>query len=554
MVQSLFVSAVVAASLALAAPAMAAGRAGAAGKPAKPPTVAPNPHTPWPGQSPAANTAVAAPAAATAPAATMGLADLLESGLLQNPATRAAWERARQQAAQWRESLGTYWPRFDAGLDVLGSHTEAETTSNIHRRYHAGRSPYAGLPQDLRALAEGLYALQLPSRDERIHEDSRVTTAEPSLNPYLSLTWLLFDFGAREAAVESFRQTLIASNFAYNRELQRVVHDVQRDYFFWDGSRAALAVQDSLVANAKKSVELVDVRYQAGLTPKTDLLQTQQFLARTEFDRESAALAVAQRHAALLTAAGLFASAEVSVRSGDRYGVPTDFASGIGALVEQGLALRPDLAQRLAAMEAAEAEYRRTRREVWPTVSLFGGLQGSISEYDSRVTRSGSQLPGGSVTEFSRVHDETLDSFIGIGAQLNIFDGFAKYRRIDRARSARDEAAAVVQSGRLDISREVWDSWQAYRSARRQTELGAKLVKASQESYDAVLDAYTTGLKSILDVISATDDLGRAQLSEIEARYRTLTEAVELAYALGNIAVPAVAVPPPPTRPAAPAR
>jgi outer membrane protein TolC len=488
------------------------------------------------------------PEGATAGAGELGLAELLESALVRNPSTRVAWEQARQRAALWRESKSSYWPQIDAGIDVLGQHTETESVANTRRktRRGAGASDPALTPE-LAALSASLAAMSLPEENERVAADSRTTTAEPAVNPYLSLTWLLFDFGAREAGVDAFKQSLLASNFVYNREIQRVVRDVQRGYFLWDGSRAALEVQDNLVANARKSVELVDIRFKAGLTAKTDLLQAQQFLARTEFDRETVVLNLQRQRGALLAAAGLRADSPVGLREGDRSGVSPRFADGIGRLVENGLAARPDLAARLASVRAADSDLRRARRELWPRISLFGGVEGQIAETETVTNFSGSSFSGGALTEGSRTHSETLDSFVGIGASVNLFDGFAKYQRIDRAQSARNQATAELLLAELDVAREVWDAWQGYLGAKRQSELGRKLVAASRESYDAVTEAYRTGLKSILDVIDATDDLGRAELSELEARYRALLEAVEIAYSLGETAIPAVAVGPAPS-------
>jgi outer membrane protein TolC len=504
------------------------------------PDPAPNASTPWSGTVAGRQMAGGAPVVGKG---SMGLVELLDSGLLHNPSTRAAWERARQQAALWRESKGTYWPQLDAGLEVSGRHTETESFSTTRRKVgrQSTRSD-SSLSPELQSLMQTLSAMNVPAENEQVGTDNRSTSAEPTVNPYLTVTWLLFDFGAREAGVDGFKQSLIASNFVYNRQLQQVVRDVQRNYFHWDGTRAALEVQDNLVSNAKRSVELVDVRFKAGLTAKTDLLQAQQFLAQTEFDRESVALNLERQRSALLAAAGLLANSPVSLHEGDRTGVPKAFATGIGILVERGLAARPDLAARLATVRAADSDLRRVRREeIWPRISLIGSVEGIVSETESVTHLTGPGFAGGSMTEGNRTHTDTFDSFIGLSATVNLFDGFAKYRRIDRAASVREEAVAEYRFAEIGISAEIWNSWQGYLTARRQTELGQRLVAASRESYEAVTDAYKTGLKSILDVINAIDDLGRAELSELEARYRTLTEAVELAYAMGETAIPAVA-------------
>src|SRR5213080_1408066 len=104
------------------------------------------------------------------------LAQAIDIALANNPDTRIAWLEARAAEAGVGSARSTYFPE----VDVLASATR------------------------LRSSAAG----------------ARATTI---IAPSLALTYLLFDFGGREAQVEQARQTLVAANFANNAAMQDVV-------------------------------------------------------------------------------------------------------------------------------------------------------------------------------------------------------------------------------------------------------------------------------------------------------------------------------------------
>src|SRR5438874_2106090 len=105
------------------------------------------------------------PVLAPPPGSTLTLAQAIDIALANNPATRTAWLEARAAEAGVGSARAAYFPE----VDVLASATRS------------------------RSSAEG----------------SRAST---SVAPSLALTYLLFDFGGREAQVEEARQILAAAN------------------------------------------------------------------------------------------------------------------------------------------------------------------------------------------------------------------------------------------------------------------------------------------------------------------------------------------------------
>ncbi len=61
------------------------------------------------------------------------------------------------------------------------------------------------------------------------------------------------------------------------------------------------------------------------------------------------------------------------------------------------------------------------------------------------------------------------------------------------------------------------------------------LLESANESYSASLDAYKYGVRNLVDVVTAEDQLAKARLSSVSARSELFIEAVNLEFATGNL-------------------
>jgi len=269
------------------------------------------------------------------------------------------------------------------------------------------------------------------------------------------------------------------------------------------------------------------------LGSKVDVLQVEQLYQQTRVDREAFSLEVNQRHAQLLEAAGIPANMKLEIVRGEREGLPKSLAaSSLTQLVDQAIRARADLAAAIAMVESREAAYRRARREVWPRFSLFASGENVTAETRASFDTRDLSLQGRGVT---RSQHDLWSATIGIQGTVNIFDGFAKYGRIDQAASAFREAQATARNQWLLIAREVAESLYAVRSFSKQRDLASKLVSISQENYTAIDTAFKDGVRSVLDVIDSIDNLGKAELANVRADYGLLIGVVQLGHAIGTV-------------------
>ena len=328
-----------------------------------------------------------------------GLADLIDFAHRANPETKGAWEEARAAAAQAARAEAAYYPT-------------------------------------LFAMARGGTSRVADQAPPRV---GTFTVEGPGVNPKLQLDWILLDFGRRRAGVERGGQELVRANFAFNRKLQDIAFAVSRSYFGLDASRARVVAARASLESAVAVEEAVDARLQQGLATLPDLLLSRQERARAAYEVEDALGTVSDAQAALAENLGIPPTAPMRVADLSTVPLPSDLAESVEQIIDRALGRRPDLAPRLAALRAREADERKAQAEFRPRLSFSGSVGQAVQRY-----RVGP--PFGTFT----MNETEYGAFLNF--EWKLFDGFA------RERAARGHVAARRRRGRPGRARAPGDS------------------------------------------------------------------------------------------------
>jgi len=411
-----------------------------------------------------------------------GLADLIDFAHRTNPETRQAWEQARAAAAQAARAEAAYYPTLFAMA-------------------RGGASRVA----DQAPPAVGTFTV----------EGAGVT-------PKLQLDWILLDFGRRRANVERGGQDLLRANFAFNRRLQEVAFAVSRSYFGLDASHARVAAARATLESATAVEEAVAARLERGLATKPDLLLSRQERARAAYEVQDALGGVNDAEAALADSLGISPTALMRVADLSAVPLPAELPESVEQIIDRALARRPDLASRLAALRAREADERRARAEFLPRLSFSGSVDQNVQRY-----RVGP--PFGRFT----MNETEYGAFLNF--EWKLFDGFERDNALREATSLRGAAEADLAALELRAVREVWKAYADVKTALRKREFALALLTASEEAYESTLESYrTAGLATVIDLLAAQRDLARARTTEIQSRAELLTTSAALTFAAGD--------------------
>ena len=222
---------------------------------------------------------------------------------------------------------------------------------------------------------------------------------------------------------------------------------------------------------------------------------------------------------------GILPTTPLRVADFSRLPLPTRLEETVERVIDRTLQQRPDLLTRVAVLRETEAEIRRARAAYYPTLSFQGEAGGAFAR--SQIDLEGTSLPWTS----------TKQPTWGVGLALTfpLFEGGARKRRLEIARSAREAAQHELEDARDKAISQVWRFYTDTKLAIRRLEVAAALVEASEKSYQQTFEGYQHGLSSLVDVLGARRDLSRARYTQLDTRATLLESTAALAFASGDL-------------------
>jgi outer membrane protein TolC len=319
-----------------------------------------------------------------------------------------------------------------------------------------------------------------------------------TLTPTASLSLLLYDFGGREAGIESARRALEAANWTQNAVLQNVILQIESTFYEFLAAQALLEAQETNLKGAQANSEAAKARHEAGLATIADVLQAKTIVSMIELQIVTTKGLIQTLHGALASSMGLPANTAFDIAEGLPDEIPFDtVAKQVDLCIKDAEAKRPDIAASRAMFLEAQAGVRRARASFFPAFSLSGNI-GRIYYNDNPVS----------------------NPFYSISVSVNLpfLFGLQQYQVLAakaQAEAARDQ---MTELGR-GIELQVWTSYYGLKTAEQQIRTARDLLESASASYDVALGRYKEGVGSILDLLTAQTVLqsGRVQLVQAKA-------------------------------------
>jgi len=407
----------------------------------------------------------------------LSLNDLLNIAICNNPTLATSYMQAKSAAASYGKALSAYLPSLNASANIKGARSKNTATD----------------------------------------DDDNDWQSSSSVGASLTLSWLVYDFGAREADRDIAQKTLEQANFTKNQTLQDTVFNVISAYYSLLSAREALTVAKTNEETSLKSYQIALKKYDLGLVKLSDKLQAETSFGQSQY-------AVAESEAALTKARGKLAEllnlsaateldlAEVtlSVEDGKFEGDPKE-------LIAEALARRADIKASEAATAAAKLAIDKAEAANYPSIS-----------FSSSATAT-DNLSGGSGQSYS--------GNIGLGISVPLFTGFANtYNTIAKRydyQAQMDKLAALESSIRQDV----WNKYQDYITSVKNYDISQKLFISASESFKVADGAYKAGKGNILELLNAQSALAEARKEKSSSLYDLLLAKNDLLRAIGKVEI-----------------
>ena len=395
------------------------------------------------------------------------LAQVIDLALTNNPATRTTWLEARLAEANLGSVRAAYLPTV--GLDASLTHSNTSTTTG---------------------------------------------SATTFSGPNLSLDYLLFDFGGRNAAAEAARQTLIASGFTHNQTIQDVILSVEQAYYDYLDAKALLTAQEATIKERQTSLDSADARHRAGVATIADVLQARTALSQAKLTYETIEGNLRRLQGTIATLMGVPASTPFVV--GD---LPADVpaqqvSDAVESLMTRAVTERPDLAAARAEVERARQRVQVVRSEGLPSIGV-GASVGNIFT--------------------NGLNNRFTPYSAGISLRVPLFTGFRNTYDIRAAQIETQLAAENARNVEQQVGLQVWTSYYALQTAMQRVATSRDLLRDATESVDVAMGRYRAGIGNILDLLTAQAALENARAEEVQARTDWFLSVAQLAHDTGTL-------------------
>ena len=399
------------------------------------------------------------------------LSNLAEIAVCRNATLARTYITSKQQAAAYGQSVSSYLPNVNLGAGVSYSESKAGNGADWN--------------------------------------DSSPVSAN------LSLSWLLYDFGGREASKDYAYQNFRAAGFSYNQQMQDTLFNVANAYYTLLSAESSLQEAKANEDMYLKSYELAAKKYELGLLSLSDKLQAETSYAQSRLStlEDENKINVAKGTLAEilnLPAYTDFTLAKVKLDAKD-----AAFDGDVKDLINQALEQRDDLKAKKAEIQAAKAALKKEEAKDYPSISLDSSFGGS--------------------NDLSSGRGNSYNGKIGVQLSVPLFTGFSNtYGKLTK-QYALDNAEKALEEATVNARKDVWNKYHDYTTAVKNYEITGTLLKSSEENYKVALGAYKAGKNDIVTLLNAASKLALARKESSSALYKLFLSKTDLLRAVGKL-------------------
>jgi multidrug efflux system outer membrane protein len=405
------------------------------------------------------------------------LDQLEQRAMRDNPSVRAAAQRLVQAQAQLGVTRASQLPTVGVSAGVANSRTSAETPMGVT---FGGRSIKGN---EFSVGANFSYELDLWGRVRR--------------------------------AVEAADAQALAAQDDRDGVMLMLSGQVATTYWQLRGLDADIAILNDALATRRESQQLIEARFNAGLSNELDVSRTRIERANAEADIQEAQRQRNTLEHALAVLVGASPSQPVVMPAGGT-ALPQPPAIPVG-LPASLLGQRPDLAASVAALKAFNAQVGVAEGAYYPSLSLTGNF-GYASETLSNLAK-------GSARQFS---------FGPLALSLPVFEGGRIEANVKLAKARYDEAVANHEGRLLTALREVEDALSDVQQRQKQGDVQVQAQQAATRAVQVAQARFDRGVSTYLDVTDAQRSALAADRAAAQIRTQRLLAAVSVARALGG--------------------
>ena len=325
----------------------------------------------------------------------------------------------------------------------------------------------------------------------------------------INANWTIWDGGVNRKNIEAKKVQTEQAEVQTDLSLNTIQEQIAQLYVQILYTTEAKKVNEQICATAKQQLERGQERLKVGDLAKADVAQLEAQYASAQYDVVNTQTQIDgfKRQLKALLQLGIEEPFDVAATELEDSRALSPIPDK-QAVYAQALNSRPEIRAAELQATASDVQLNIAKRGYLPTISMNAGI--GDSHYSASDDALGEQMK------------RNLNGSIGLGLSVPIYDQRRTKTAISRARLAQTTAALDLQDKRTSLGSNIENLWLNATSAQQRFISADAAVKSQETTYELTNEQFKEGLKNIVDLLQARDNLLQAQNNKLQSKYTTI--------------------------------
>lgn len=325
----------------------------------------------------------------------------------------------------------------------------------------------------------------------------------------LNANWTVWNGGINQKNIQAQKVQTELTAVQTEQTLKSIQEQIAQLYVQILYTIEAKHVNEQLAATAQQQLERGQERYKVGDLAKADVAQLESQVAQTQYDVVNAQTQIDGYKRQLKSLLQLDINTPFDVAGEEMADAqalqPIPDKAEVYA---QALNTRPEMRAAQLQADAANLQLDIARRGYLPSISINAGV--GDSHYSASSDGLGEQLK------------RNLNGSVGLGVSVPIFDNRRNKTNVERAKINKTTAALDLLDKQTALGSTIENIWLQATSAQQRFISADAAVKSQETNYELINEQFKAGLKNIVDLLQARDNLLQAQQNKLQSKYTTI--------------------------------
>ena len=325
----------------------------------------------------------------------------------------------------------------------------------------------------------------------------------------LNANWTVWNGGINHKNIQAQKVQTELTAVQTEQTLKSIQEQIAQLYVQILYTIEAKHVNEQLAATAQQQLERGQERYKVGDLAKADVAQLESQVAQTQYDVVNAQTQIDGYKRQLKSLLQLDINTPFDVAGEEMADAQAlQPIPDKAEVYTQALNTRPEMRAAQLQADAANLQLDIARRGYLPSISINAGV--GDSHYSASNDGFGEQLK------------RNLNGSVGLGVSVPIFDNRRNKTNVERAKINKTTAALDLLDKQTALGSTIENIWLQATSAQQRFISADAAVKSQETNYELINEQFKAGLKNIVDLLQARDNLLQAQQNKLQSKYTTI--------------------------------